>query len=498
MALDLLQKLGLVQGQVVFITPFTPMSEKLYRDLQEHDVILAGFIDKNKQASNIVHPSLITQLYFDKIIIISPNHELDIYQGLLKEGVKKSVLILIYSAPDYRRISHLGLRLKQYLSKIKPSSLSWLQEHFRGYLHDHKTVLLLAKDFVDLNIKDLYVGLCSTDDLKPIIATDNAKQRQVFHKAGFRVVNLYSWRFIWLCLRAKVKVLDHSPVVSELVHALKYSCSLQIWHGIPLKKIGHLMNYKIVHYNLVVSTSRFVTDYAFSHLFSTDRFIESGYPRNDLLQCGVTDERQLVLVNQPIYQWALQQGKQLIVYMPTWRGDSFESNPMDLDELARFAEDNNIIIIIKMHPFIRANSFFDTLESDKYTFHENYDCNIVFYPSTDDIYPILNISSLLITDYSSVYFDYLFVDKPILFFVYDFDAYTIRHGDFMLDFEKYTPGDKIHNYFELTQSILANLRSDTWQQQRKQLKDMLFHFNNEKSSKQLCNAVCELMLKNKV
>jgi CDP-glycerol glycerophosphotransferase (TagB/SpsB family) len=494
--MDLMQQLGISEGQRIFITPFTPMSEKLARDIQKCNLTICGFIDSNKKASNVVHPSVIKQQDYDRILVISPNYGLEIYQRLLKEGVVKHALTLVVPAPHYRKISYSRLKLTQLLSKIKPASLAWLQNFFRGKLHDDKTVLLLASGFVDLNIKDLYVGLCNLSGVKPVIATDNVRQKYLLREAGFKVVELYSWQFVWLCLRAKVKVLDHSPIIIEQILALKYSLSVQIWHGIPLKKIGHLINYKMVHYDLVVSTSPFVTQYAFANLFSTERFIETGYPRNDVLKYGVTDERQLALVNQSVYQWVIQRGKPLIVYMPTWRGDSFDSNPIDLEDLEKFANENDITIVIKMHPFIRPETFFDTLESDGYFFSADYKKNIVFYPSTDDIYPLLHVASVLVTDYSSVYFDYLLLDKPIVFFVYDLEQYKNRHGDFMLDFESHTPGDKSYDYICLKKDILSNLKYDNWKTERQSLRDTLFSPSDKPSAQLLCMAVYEL-LKNK-
>ena len=485
----IMQSLQLVKGQKILIAPFSPLTEKLARDLQDCDISIIGFVDQYKQANNIIHPSSLKRHSFDKVFILSPNHALTIYQNLLNEGVVKKTLTLLKPERNYRPISRWALRLSKYLASIKPFSLAWLQKISKGYLHDNKTVLLLTKDFVDLNIKDFYLELERSTYAMPIIATDNTEQYRLLKESNFKVVYLFSWYFVWLSLKAKVKVLDHSPITKELILTIQYSKVIQIWHGIPLKKIGHLINYKMVHYNLVVSTSAFVTQYAFSKLFNTDGFIESGYPRNDIFQQGVIDKRQLVLVNKPIYQWLQQRSKPLIIYMPTWRGYPFDTNPINLDDLEQFANEENLTIVIKMHPFIRPETFFDSLESEKYTFNSNYKHNIIFYPSTDDIYPLLSQSDLLITDYSSVYFDYLLLNKPILFFTYDLQLYKTYHGDFMLDFSIYTPGDKVDDYAALKQGIIANLKDDKWQSQRQLLRDKLFDTSIENSSQQLGKAV---------
>ncbi len=476
-----------------WLTPFTPVAEKLSRDLLAAGVNIAGYIDKQKQGSNITTPEALELARDERILILSPNHALDIYLTLRKKGIKPGQLILLRSRLPYQTVSYRRLWLEQALARFKPACLRRLQHVLRGRWQDSRTVLLLGKDFVDLNIKDVYISLSQTADLQPVIATDNTVQRQQLRSAGFNVISLHSWYFLWYCLRARVKVLDHSPVNAELLYALLYSRTVQIWHGIPLKKIGHLVNYKMVHYDLVVSTSPFVTEYAFAELFSTTQFVECGYPRNDVLTCGVNDRRQLALVNQPIYQWLAQHNRSLVVYMPTWRDDSLSANPIELEALNQFAKAQELTIVIKMHPFIRPEAFFDTLDTGKYRFTADYSENIVFYPSTDDIYPLLSRSVMLITDYSSVYFDYLLVDKPILFFVYDLARYIEKQGDFMLAFDDFTPGDKAFNFAELIQMLLQNLQQDNWQHSRQQLRDRLFSHADGTSAARLSGHIAGLM-----
>ncbi|WP_438864917.1 CDP-glycerol glycerophosphotransferase family protein [Neptunicella sp.] len=472
-------KLDLKAGQAVYITPFTPMSEKLKRHLVQHsDVTVLGFVDKSKQGEDIIHPDQLVTEQFDNVLIISPNYGLEIFKGLHQSGIAKSKLQLVIYSGVFSRISALKLWWQKTKDDALPRIHLFLQRYVQKALQRDDRALFLCQGFIDLNIKELYLYFSAQPNVRAAIATDNQQQIEQLRKVGFKVIPIKSLQFIYYSLRAKLKILDHTPLTKDLRYAILGSKTIQIWHGIPLKKIGHLANYNIAKYDLMISTSDFVTEYAFSKVFDYKKVTHSGYPRNDILIQQRTDEKSLAMVEHDIYQWIQNSNKKLIIYMPTWRGDSFENNPINLEQLNLFAKQHDLIILMKMHPFIRPESFFDTMETDDYQFTSGYQQNVVFYPSINDIYPLLAMSSMLITDYSSIYFDYLLLDKPILFFIYDKDDYVKRQGDFMLDFDAYTPGLKPTDMPSLQQAILTSLQRDEFKQDRATLTERLYEQRN--------------------
>ncbi|MDO6709364.1 CDP-glycerol glycerophosphotransferase family protein [Aliiglaciecola sp. 2_MG-2023] len=474
-----IELLGLKPGQSVYITPFTPMSEKLKRYLeQDSSINFLGFVDKSKQGQDIISPDDLAQKKFDKVLIISPNYGLEINKALKQIGLANSKRQLVIYNEGFRQISNFKLWWQKTKSNALPGIHLVLQRHFKKYMQRDNNVLFLGQGFIDLNIKQLYLYFENQQRINAVIATDNKNQIALLKPLGFKIIDINSWLFIFYSLRSKLMVLDHNPITQDLRYAINDAKTIQIWHGIPLKKIGHLANYKAVKYDLVISTSDFVTDYAFSEIFDYKRIINSGYPRNDVLFEQGDNKKSLALVDQDIYAWAKTSNNKLIVYTPTWRGDSFDNNPINLDKLNKFAKQHDLLIVLKMHPFIRPESFFDSMENDDYQFTPDYQHNIVFYPSTSDIYPLLAMSSLLITDYSSIYFDYLLLDKPIVFFIYDKMEYVKRHGDFMLDFEKSTPGLKPEDLPSLFASILSSLDKDDFESKRQELKEKLYETNN--------------------
>ena len=145
------------------------------------------------------------------------------------------------------------------------------------------------------------------------------------------------------------------------------------------------------------------------------KHLNLGYPRNDLL-LKEHEKLDLLFVNLEIYNLAKE--NKVIVYMPTHResepsfgNKSVKELPLDLEKLNDFMKKQNAFFILKLHPFV-----------SKLYENKNFS-NIVFYESQSDIYPVLKYTDILITDYSSVYFDFLLIDKPIIFFDYDYEEY---------------------------------------------------------------------------
>ena len=133
--------------------------------------------------------------------------------------------------------------------------------------------------------------------------------------------------------------------------------------------------------------------------------------------------------------------------MPTWRdnGRNFiETAGFDLSILNNILIKNNELFIFKLHSKTIIN-----LEKIK-----NYS-NIIVLNNSYDIYPILPFTDMLITDYSSIYTDYLLLKKDIVIFDFDKEEYMSKDRDLLLDFDKYTPGTRAHNFSELC-SIISN------------------------------------------
>ena len=131
--------------------------------------------------------------------------------------------------------------------------------------------------------------------------------------------------------------------------------------------------------------------------------------------------------------------------MPTFRdvgGDFFESAGFDFDLLNIAMADLNGVFYIKVHP----NAGLDGFCLDHYD-------NIKVVPASADPYPLMPYVDVLITDYSSIYIDFLLLNKPIVFFAFDLQHYLASCRDMYFEYEEVTPGKRATCFKQLLTSL---------------------------------------------
>lgn len=221
---------------------------------------------------------------------------------------------------------------------------------------------------------------------------------------------------------------------------------LETWHGTPLKKLAFDMdditsasqNHKTLFYkhgrewNYLISANRFSTD-VFERAFVFDRakILEYGYPRNDILYAENRDE----IAAEVKKELGIPEGKRVILYAPTWRDNQFYDRgkykftlALDLGRLQKeFGDDS--VVLLRTHYYIA-----DILDLTEY---EGFVYNGSQY---EDISRLYLASDICITDYSSVFFDFANLKRPILFYAYDFDEYADEIRGMYMDMEKELPG----------------------------------------------------------
>lgn len=230
---------------------------------------------------------------------------------------------------------------------------------------------------------------------------------------------------------------------------------LETWHGTPLKKLvfdlddiqAASQDHKIVFYdqsrewNYMVSANRFSTDvFERAFMFNRDKILEYGYPRNDVLYAENTEE----IAAEVKRELGIPEGKRVILYAPTWRDNQFYGKgrykfelAMDLGLMQKELSGDSVILL-RTHYHIA-----DILDLSEY---EGFVYNGSQY---EDVSRLYLVSDICITDYSSVFFDYANLKRPILFFVYDLDAYADEIRGIYLDMEKELPGPLLHTNEEL-------------------------------------------------
>ena len=279
---------------------------------------------------------------------------------------------------------------------------------------------------------------------------------------------------------------------------------LQTWHGTPLKKLANDINigadktfyrtqvtkaqmaesYKndSAKYDYFVSPNEFSTG-KFESAFQVDarKMIETGYPRNDFVTNVTPEEIEALKV-----KYKIPTDKKVILYAPTWRDNNFNSKGYVQELKVDFNKwyeqlGDEFVVIYKPHYLIVNKHIDKSLNKFLYSINENADIN--------DLYVI---SDLLITDYSSVFFDYANLNRPVMFYMYDVVEYGSEIRGFYLDIYEDLPGAIITEEDELLSEI-KNL--DTYTQETKQKLDVFNERFNYLQTGDCSKRVVDIMMK---
>lgn len=316
----------------------------------------------------------------------------------------------------------------------------------------------LGRQFSD-NPRAIYEYLKENDTRYKMYWSVDKHHIEKFNQANINYIRRFSLKWMILMNRAKYWVTNSRlPLwIPKPIHTIY----VQTWHGTPLKKLALDMEevhmpaidtetYKrnflkeVKKWDYLISPNQYSTE-IFKRAFQFDKkIIESGYPRNDYL-INNNNKKQIKLIKSKLQ---IPTEKKVILYAPTWRDNQFYDKgrykfdiQMDLN-LLRQELSEEYIIILRLHYLVAENLDLSTYEGFVYDF-SHY----------EDIRDLYLISDLLITDYSSVFFDFANLKRPMIFYVYDIDEYRDRLRGFYFDFEKQAPGPLVQNTKELINAI---------------------------------------------
>jgi len=375
-------------------------------------------------------------------------------------------------------------------------------------------VLLIGKDngaFVE-SVKYLYLYLHRINEsgIRYYFLTERKSVYETLKQNGLPAVCHPTFLSVYLLLRAKVVIVCSSGWMRKSKYYLSFRAKkIQLWHGISLKKmeLAHLqiaeyisslkgkfdnaIRGKFINHDLVISPSEFYTKNVFSKAFRAKDFLESGYPRNDiffndhdneLIFLG-SDKTTISKINE-----LRASGHKIILYAPTFRdtgGNAITDGALNLDALSLFAEKHRVIFVFKYHSV--AN---DVCDQGRYT-------NILEYDNSRDIQPLLRLSDILITDYSSVYMDYLLLDKPIIFFNYDYEKYTQKDRELFFDYDWITPGPKCCSQDSLEKTLTDYIveQKDDFSVRREEIRNLVFKYKDGNASERIWDFIKEKYIK---
>lgn len=291
---------------------------------------------------------------------------------------------------------------------------------------------------------------------------------------------------------------------------------IQAWHGVPLKGMNFMdkgeteKRTESWHKNfnqcdIVLSSSNLYEVLLSSCIgIQKSKFVKTGFPRNDFLTMNKdVDKASIISSFQDSH---LNMETKILVYLPTFRlghkkdklegklrkGNIFGFETFDTKELEKNLKDNNCVIIAKLHPMEEKILSNNDWVSDKVKL-----INSTWLEERQiDLYEVLRISDMLITDYSSVYFDYLLLNKPIIFMNDDLNQYRQNRGLLLEPYNFWTPGYKVGNQNEFIQAIVNSIKDpDLFTAERKQIKEMIIETEDTDNCKRLWELVYPLLNK---
>jgi CDP-glycerol glycerophosphotransferase len=258
---------------------------------------------------------------------------------------------------------------------------------------------------------------------------------------------------------------------------------INLWHGVPLKKIALLdPNLKKIfseNYTCILTTSHeLIPLMARSFAVSEDKIKVWGQPRNDGL-FQKNDCREILGQLFP----DLPEYTKTVLYAPTFRDygqvQLFPFKDFDQKQLEAFLDEKNMLLFIRTHVAEQGSAAPYLGKRIRFLGNEQ----------AEDVTGILNIFDCLITDYSSIYIDYLLTDKPMIFLPYDRQQYLDGRG-MNFDYDDVTPGPKPETFNDFLDALSP--KEDFWKSERTRV-NRLFNEIQHPCAADICNKVLKMI-----
>ena len=301
-------------------------------------------------------------------------------------------------------------------------------------------------------------------DIRPVWLTRNQFAFDLINTKGYEVYLTYSLKGFLLSMRAE-KVFITVGIKDVNRYAINRKDVIMMWHGnTPIKKIvfddtitrnNQSFLEKLLYLlfpflgmtkfdGLATSGSKEASK-IFQSAFRAheNQILLTGYPRNDTFfelnqNAPLLEELESLRITNTL----------AVIYMPTHRkegkGEISELLDIDLNVLNQSLKSINAKLFIKLHYFHLKNLNFNNVS------------NIYFITDDDidqDIYTVLAKFDMMITDFSSVHFDFLLTKKPIIFAPFDKEKYLTDDREFYFNYDEVTPGPQAGNWTEILENI---------------------------------------------
>ncbi|MCM3338748.1 CDP-glycerol glycerophosphotransferase family protein [Paenibacillus sp. MER TA 81-3] len=458
-------------------------AEAIVSQLNNNKASIIAFIDNNiEKQGMLIHgipvhapQSLKDNDFSYDYIIIASQFVSFIYNQLLELGVDSRKIIPIYSELHTSQI-------KEYIDNI-------LNDMTYNDNHEIKRISMVS------------------------INPSGCNSRALYHLAPGYIKDKYE-----LVLREKGSldnVEDDAVITTHRNVALKGNkINIEMWHGFPLKGMGRMnrnVNQEDTGSSENWSSAHLISSYSdiyttlMNACFPTNvtQYTVTGMPRNDYLYRSKGKDGIVKIFGDVI------KDRTIVYYLPTFRkkttystrnfeegnriwNNTFGFEQFDEVKFTNFLERHNILLVCKQHAFEEA--VYSHVISDYMRNHVLQLTNQALEEQNLDLYEVLNACDVLITDYSSVYFDYLLLDRPIIFTPLDIEDYRKTRGFLLEPYDFWTPGEHAMSQEGLEKSLLLALSDPkAHAKQREVVRNIIHTYRDGCSTERVWRCIDELI-----
>ena len=411
----------------------------------------------------------------------------DIYKMKRKNLFK--LVILLYKCKRYALALKRRLKIRLPIKKIKKYLKTCIIDSYYNKKVDDKYIFVQSKNCSDLAsnmfyiIKELNKNYQDYKVFLPLNKSKIKSKKEIIdnYNLNVNIIKAYTLKYYKIIYKSKYLFTDSTFFKNYIKK--DEQIIVNTWHGTALKKMGRdniesafelgnvQKNFLLSDYLVYPSKfmeNKFLDAYMVRNLYSGE-ILNTGYPRNGVFYDQKREKvlrDELNLTNKKVY-----------VYMPTWRGTmTNKENDEQIEKIIKYLEEidsqlkENQLFFVKLHLFVNKKINFEGFK------------NIKPFPKKIETYDFLNIADVLITDYSSVFFDFANTGKKIILFAYDEENYLKSRGLY-IEF-KDLPFPKVYTVKELIKEINNKKVIDYSQFQKKYCQ-----YDSINSTTELCNRV---------
>ena len=305
------------------------------------------------------------------------------------------------------------------------------------------------------------------------------------------VVYSFSSRGIRKYIAASVLVYSYGKRDFYPFQLTKSKTIVNLWHGNSVKKIALASKMSALNNSKLKKEIKKIDFFIASSETEAETLIQcfnlkptqikiTGLPRNDYLLAN--DYNQTLLGDYP---WLT---KKTILYAPTFRKTGSTNiipfNDYDLDTLNSFLLKNDAYLLVRKHhsEWFNNKEGYDAINSYSNIINAGQDA----FPEIQELLPFVDI---LVTDYSGIYFDYLLLDRPMIFAPYDIESFSQKPG-FLFDYNKNTPGPKVNSQQIFINELFKVFSgNDEYIAARKSCRDKFHLHQDGQSSERILNLI---------